>query len=151
MAKPTSKNREIRETSRALPIALLRARETVMAPIREMLNDIGLTEQKWRILRTLEESGRLEQTLIAENACLLLPSVTRITKSMEEQGLLIRVSDHQDKRKMMVEITPQGKKIVRDNSTLSNNIYADLETQLGKDKMEKLLDLLEELKDLKIK
>ena len=146
--KPTS---GIRETSRALPIALLRARETVMAPIREMLNDIGLTEQKWRILRTLDESGRLEQTAIAEKACLLLPSVTRITKSMEDQGLLIRVSDIKDKRKMMVEITKKGAGIVRDNSAFSNQIYADLENKLGKEKMDRLLDLLEELKDMKIK
>jgi len=40
--------------------------ETVMTPFCEMLNEIGLTEQKWRILHTLQESGRLEQTAIAE-------------------------------------------------------------------------------------
>jgi len=150
MIKPSDKQPEIRETSRALPIALLRARETVMAPIREMLNDIGLTEQKWRILRTLEESGKLEQTAIAERACLLLPSVTRITRSMENQGLLIRISDRHDKRKMMVEITEQGRQIIRDNIQFSNDIYRQLETQLGKQKLDQLLDLLEELKASKL-
>ena len=141
---------EIRETSRALPIALLRARETIMAPIREMLNEIGLTEQKWRILRTLEESGRLEQTAISERACLLLPSVTRITRSMEEQNLVVRQSDNNDKRKMMIDITDRGRKIVRENIGLSNEIYTQIENQLGKRKMNELLDLLEELKGMKI-
>ncbi|MDJ0614587.1 MAG: homoprotocatechuate degradation operon regulator HpaR [Rhizobiaceae bacterium] len=140
----------IRETSRALPIALLRARETIMAPIREMLSEIGLTEQKWRILRTLDEFGKLEQTAISDRACLLLPSVTRITKSLESQGLLTRFSDHEDKRKMMVEITDQGRKIVRENITLANEIYDHIETRLGKEKVDDLLDLLAELKDLKI-
>ena len=37
-----------------------------MASIREILNQAGLTEQKWRILHTLEKNGRLEQTAIAE-------------------------------------------------------------------------------------
>ena len=141
---------EVRETSRALPIALLRARETIMAPIRGMLAEIGLTEQKWRILRTLDESGRLEQTAISERACLLLPSVTRITKSLESQGLLLRYSDSGDKRKVLVEITDKGRKIVRENITLANEIYGRIEAHFGKHKMDDLLDLLEELKDMRI-
>ncbi|MEM7288995.1 MAG: homoprotocatechuate degradation operon regulator HpaR [Pseudomonadota bacterium] len=145
-----SSNSEIRETSRALPIALLRARETIMAPIREMLSEIGLTEQKWRILRTLDECGKLEQTAIADKACLLLPSVTRITRSLESQGLLIRESDSRDKRKMMIEITANGRKIVRENITVANEIYSKIEARLGKNKTDNLLDLLEELKDMKI-
>ena len=36
-----------------LPIALMRAREQVMAPIRNMLADSGITEQQWRVLRVL--------------------------------------------------------------------------------------------------
>lgn len=140
----------IRETSRALPIALLRAREAVMAPIREMLNDIGMTEQKWRILRTLEEGGRLEQTAIAERACLLLPSVTRIIRSMEEAGLINRLEDPEDRRRMIVEITEKGRKIIGDNIQLSNKIYQQLETSMGKKKVDELLDLLEELQNMKL-
>ena len=140
----------IRETSRALPIALLRARETVMAPIREMLSTIGMTEQKWRILRTLEEGGRLEQTAIAERACLLLPSVTRIIRSMVDAGLVHRLEDKNDRRRMMVEITEKGRTIIRDNIHLSNQVYRQLEHRLGKKKVETLLDLLQELQDTKL-
>ena len=141
---------EIRETSRALPIALLRARETLMSPIRRMLAEIGLTEQKWRILRILEECGQLEQTAISQRACLLLPSVTRITQSLESQGLLVRSNDDTDKRKMMIKVTDEGRKIVRENMQLANEIYRKIETQLGRKKMDNLLDLLEELKDMEI-
>lgn len=146
MTKTSNTPAQIRETSRTLPIALLRARETVMSPIREMLSEIGLTEQKWRILRTLEECGCIEQSAIAERACLLLPSVTRITRSMEEAGLLIRLADNKDKRRMMIEITKEGRKVIRNNIHLSNEIYHQLETRLGKQKVNLLLDLLDELK-----
>ncbi len=142
---------EIRETSRALPIALLRARETMMAPIRVMLNDIGLTEQKWRILRTLEESGKLEQSALAERACLLLPSVTRIARSMENQGLLNRLGDEHDRRKVMVEITSKGRGVVHENIQFSNDIYRQLENHMGKKKVNDLLDLLEELREVDLK
>jgi len=36
-------------TDRSLPIALLRARETVMEPVRDMLSESGISEQKWRV------------------------------------------------------------------------------------------------------
>ena len=45
-----------------------------MGPIREMLTKSGISEQKWRVLRVLDEMGPVEQTAIAEAACLLLPS-----------------------------------------------------------------------------
>ncbi len=55
----------LRRTARSLPIALLRARERVMGPIREILNESGISEQKFRVLRVVEESGPMEQTALA--------------------------------------------------------------------------------------
>ena len=55
----------IRETSRSLPIALLRARDAVMSRFRPMLQERGFTEQQWRVLRVLDEGGPLDPTEIA--------------------------------------------------------------------------------------
>ncbi len=49
-----------------------------MRPIREMLQRSGITEQQWRVLRVLEETPDIEQSQIADQACILLPSLTRI-------------------------------------------------------------------------
>ena len=78
-------NPAFRKTKRSLPIALLRAREQVMEPIRAMLADSGVTEQKWRVLRVLEEAGEIEPTVIAREACLHLPSLSRILKTMQQE------------------------------------------------------------------
>ena len=107
-----------KSTTRSLPIALLRARETVMAPIRDMLHDIHLTEQKWRILRVLDELGEVEQSTIAHEACLLLPSVTRILRTMEAEGQISRRQDSEDKRRTMVQITDSGRMILETTSQL---------------------------------
>ena len=90
-----------RKTKRSLPIALLRAREEVMVPIRSMLAQSGVTEQKWRVLRVLEEIGEVEPTIIASEACLHLPSLSRILKSMEADGLIQRKEDLEDRRKRL--------------------------------------------------
>ena len=136
-----------KSTSRSLPIALLRARETVMAPVREMLSKSGISEQKWRVIRVLDEVGPMEQTALAQEACLLLPSLTRMLRAMEDEGLLSRASDAHDRRKSIVSITDAGRKVLSDHAEASTAIAAALEARYGSEKLEHLLDLLEELTD----
>lgn len=136
-----------RKTKRSLPIALLRARERVMEPVRGMLAESGVTEQKWRVLRVLEEAGEIEPTVIASEACLHLPSLSRILKSMETDGLILRKEDLEDRRKTLVAISEAGRAILTRHADQSAAIFAALEQRMGKDKIEKVLDLLEELLD----
>ena len=134
-----------RRTDRSLPIALLRARETVMAPIRDMLAESGISEQKWRVIRVLAEAGPLEQTHLAGRACLLLPSLTRIARAMEQDGLITRSVDKDDRRKSIVSITDKGRTILADHAQASAAIFESFSKRFGADRMEQLLDLLEEL------
>ncbi|WP_170761154.1 homoprotocatechuate degradation operon regulator HpaR [Ruegeria lacuscaerulensis] len=135
-------------TSRSLPIALLRARERVMGPIRKMLADAGVTEQQWRVLRVLNEEGPQEPTHLADRACLLLPSLTRILQKLEAKGLILRRAHPCDKRRQIVEITAKGERIIQDNIQITLRLAEDLRTRLGPDRHEALLDLLNDLHDL---
>jgi len=135
----------LRKTSRSLPKALLRARERVMGPIRSMLSDAGVTEQQWRVLRVLEEHGPSDATEIANAACLLMPSLTRILQVLETKELCSRRPHPSDKRRTVVEIAEAGKKLISENIPESNRIFADLESELGSEKFEQLLDLLNDL------
>jgi homoprotocatechuate degradation regulator HpaR len=138
----------LRRTRRSLPIALLRARETVMGPIREMLSQSDINEQKWRVLRVLDERGPSELTQVAKDACLLLPSLTRIIRAMEDEGLATRATDADDRRKSIATITPAGQAVIKAHMAESNAIFARLERDFGRDKLETLLDLLDELQEL---
>jgi len=128
-----------------MTIALLRAREKVMGPIRMMLADAGVTEQQWRVLRVLEEEGPLEPTRIADRACLLLPSLTRILQKLEEKGLISRKSDPQDRRRQIVSVSDAGLQIIQGNLDASMRLTEHLRTQFGPEKYETLLDLLNDL------
>ncbi|SDF83863.1 homoprotocatechuate degradation operon regulator HpaR [Sulfitobacter delicatus] len=135
----------LRRTARTLPIALLRARERVMGPIREILNESGISEQKYRVIRVLDEAGPMEQTALANASCLLLPSLTRMLRAMEEEGLLTRASDPNDGRKSIVTVTDAGQQILQDHADDAAALFADLDERFGKERMEKLLDMLEDL------
>lgn len=132
-------------TARALPIALLRAREAVMGPIRHMLSDAGVTEQQWRVLRVLDEHGTSDATDIAQRACLLMPSLTRILQVLEDKELCRRSPHPTDRRRALIDITDSGRALIAQNMAQTNRIYAEIEAKLGGDKMDQLLDLLNEL------
>lgn len=135
-------------TARSVPIALIRAREKVMGPIREMLSESGITEQQWRVLRVLAESGPLGASTLAERACLLLPSQTRIVQTLSEKGLVTRQADGTDRRKQTVAITDAGGRIIRENLVEAEAIARRIEDVIGKKKLQQLLDILEEFQKL---
>ncbi len=116
-----------------------------MGPIREMLSDVDITEQQWRVLRVLDENGPMDPTRIADQACLLLPSLTRILQKLEEKSLIQRRKDRDDKRRQVVQITASGNKVIKDNLSTSIALVEQLQEKLGQDRYELLLDLLNEL------
>lgn len=134
--------------SRSLPIALMRARENVMTPIRAMLAGSGITEQQWRILRVLSERGPQDSGNLAEGACLLLPSVTRIVQTMMEKGLVTRTTDNTDRRRQQVSITPAGQTIIDNNLTQAMAISQSFIEVLGEAQYDALLDALQSLDNL---
>ncbi|PYG28800.1 homoprotocatechuate degradation operon regulator HpaR [Pelagimonas varians] len=132
-------------TSRSLPIALIRAREGVMAPIREMLSETGITEQQWRVLRVLSEYGALDTTTLADRSSLLFPSLTRIASTMRDKGLITQTRDQADRRRQIIDITEAGQKIITERAAQSAQIVADFRITLGDENYETLLDLLAKL------
>lgn len=138
-----------RATRRSLPISLLRAREAMMSHFRPMLDRHGVNEQQWRVIRVLAEQGRLDASEVAERTHILAPSLTRMIRAMTERGLISKDRDEGDGRRVMLEIAPAGRDLLRKVSPDSAQIYAMLEARFGKDKVEELINLLEELSKLK--
>jgi len=136
---------QLPSTKRSLPIALIRARESLMTPIRAMLAESGLTEQQWRVLRVLSEFGPLDATEVSERVCLLLPSLTRIVRTMCEGGLILRERDKIDKRRQTLSLTDAGQALIEENNPIATQIVEEFKDRLGVEDYELLLDLLEKV------
>lgn len=135
-------------TRRSLPIALLRAREAVMENFRPMLAKHDLTEQQWRVIRILAEQGVIDASDMADKAFILPPSLTRIIRTLEERGLILKLRDDNDGRRVLLEITASGLSIIEQVAPESKAIYDRLQSRFGVAKINILLDLLDELADL---
>ena len=137
----------MRSYDRALPIALLRAREATLAPFRRELDAIGLTVQQWRVIRVLAEGEPRTAGELSELCVLMPPSLSRILKALTAAGLIARVED-EDARRRRVTLTPAGLEKYHDMAGKSAAIYARLEAAYGTGRMEQLLDLLTSLREV---
>lgn len=129
-------------TTRSLPIALIRARESIMPPIRDMLAETGITEQQWRVLRVLAEYGPQNSSTLASRSCLLFPSLTRIAQTMREKGLITLSRDDEDRRRQTITLTKAGQKIIDDKADHAAEIVKDIKKKIGEKRYEQLLDTL---------
>ena len=110
-----------------------------------MLADTGLTEQQWRVLRVLSEFGSTDANTLADRASLLFPSLTRIAATLREKGFVTQERDKRDRRKLLIELTPDGQAIIETHSAAAAQIVEGFKAKLGDGNYELLLDLLAQL------
>ena len=132
-------------TERTLPIALLRARETVMERYRPMLNRLEVTEQQWRVLRVLNEVDAIDASDLADQAAILAPSLSRILKSLRARGFIALRKDPDDGRRTLISLHEDGATFLAAAAPESAAIYKEIETLAGPDRIKTLLDEIDSL------
>ncbi|WP_342309787.1 homoprotocatechuate degradation operon regulator HpaR [Pseudomonas fluorescens] len=133
----------------SLTLTLLQAREAAMSFFRPSLNEHGLTEQQWRVIRILSQHEELEIYQLAELACILKPSMTGVLVRMEAAGLVHRRKAEQDQRRVLVTLAHKGWASFDSMSQCMEENYQRLQAQFGEEKLQTLLGLLDELKTIK--
>ena len=132
---------------RNLPRLLLQAREAVMTHTRPSLREHGLSDQQWRVLRVLGENAHFDEGVetgrVAREAFLLGPSLTGVLTRMERDGLIERRRCPQDARSTVVRATELGLSKVAKLSEAIEAHYAFMESELGKQKLAQLYQLLD--------
>ncbi|AXW61944.1 homoprotocatechuate degradation operon regulator HpaR [Ralstonia solanacearum] len=129
---------------RNLPHLLLRARESFMARFRPILREHGITEQQWRVLRTLNEAGDMEPNQLAEACLILSPSLTRMLAAMEQADMIVRTRSSVDQRRQVISLTPKSRQFLADVEPQVDTTYADIEGQLGRARLETLYRVIDE-------
>ncbi len=138
---------KLRDFHRNLPMALLRARESVMGQFRPNLRKHDITEQQWRVVRALYGHDGMEITALSEQTLLLMPSLTRILKALEGKKIVKRFAVRGDNRRSLIRLSAIGKTLHQKVAPLAETEYAAIEARIGKANLIKLYDLLEKVSD----
>jgi homoprotocatechuate degradation regulator HpaR len=135
----------IKDDRRSLPIALLRAREAVMAWYRPHHRKGGITEQQWRVIRVLYLDGEMDAAALAHRAYLLAPSLSRILKDLETAGYLKRRTGEADSRRSLMSLSPKGAAMVTGAAPFLDRLHREMARRIGGERLDALLALLGEV------
>ncbi len=124
---------------------LAQARERVFAQFRPILNAHGITEQQWRIVRALLETGPLEPCQIVALCGISSPSLAGVLARMEEVGLVSRERVERDRRRLLVSLTDESRALAARMAPEIEAVYVRLERQLDKARLHGLYRSLDEI------
>ncbi len=130
---------------RNLPLLMLQAREAVFSRFRPLLNEAGITEQQWRVIRALLEQGPLEPRQIGEICCLTSPSLAGILARMDDLGLVRRERLPHDQRRVLVSVSPAGEALAKRLAPRVESAYKAFEDAVGAELAVELYALLDKL------
>lgn len=141
----------MKQNTRILPIyrqslagTLLRARESVMGPLRPILRQINLTDPQWRVLRVLADEGSLDPSSLAEASLLHTPSVSRILSELLSRKLILREISPEDKRRSIITISEDGLNLVKSVALQVVPILENYADIFGKERLRNLMNELSE-------
>lgn len=130
---------------RNLPLLLQQARERVIGRFRPLLTAQRLTEQQWRVLRLLLETGPLEPRQISQICNISSPSLAGVLARMENLGLITRQRFDNDQRRVSVTPTPRGRVLAERLAPQIEAAYATIEAHVGSEFTRRLYTMLDEL------
>lgn len=131
-------------STEALPVLLLRARETSLAHIRPILQDHGLTEPQWRVLYVLYRHPDVNAQKLARESCVLSPSLSRILSRFAVDGLILRNISSADQRSVAIKLSAKGKRLYHRIHPKLEAQFQRLKEQSGADSIRQLNQLLQE-------
>lgn len=118
---------------------LTQAERGVTRQLGGVLKQEGCTVERWRILVLLADGASHPMSEIAESALLPAPTITRLIDRMVADNLAYRQADPQDRRRVLVRITPRGRalrkrlglRIEASQATILADAEDDTVAQLG--------------------
>ena len=81
----------------------------------KLLEESGsdLTPEQYFMLYRLHEADGRSQIELADRVLVDRPNVTRLVDALEKKKLVRRTADDQDRRKTLVHLTPDGRRLIR--------------------------------------
>jgi DNA-binding MarR family transcriptional regulator len=115
-----------------------RARADVQAALAEH----GLATSDYGVLVALADFGALSQQQLADRLDADKSHIVRLIDQLEQRGLVTRAPDPTDRRRHRIELTPDGRKLVRTVTPVAERVEAAHLETLSASERRTLGDLL---------
>lgn len=115
---------------------------------RRTLQPLGLTIPQYRVLLLLNKRDGLRLTTLSEHLIRAKSTITRIVDQLEQQGLVVRTSDLEDRRAQRVLLTDKGANLLVEARIAQENMLVQrMNIALSSAEQTDILALLQKLHD----
>lgn len=104
-------------------IALRKIIQSIDLNSRSLVKRVGLTGPQLLILQEILKSGEVSGGKLAKAASLSQATVTGILERLEKRGLVSRRRSDKDKRIVLVQVTPEGKQLLKNAPSLMQESF----------------------------
>ncbi|WP_374970357.1 MarR family winged helix-turn-helix transcriptional regulator [Terrabacter sp. BE26] len=128
--------------------SLMRAHQIVLARVEATLKPLGVTFARYEVLMLLwfSKRGSLPMKVIGSRLQVHPTSVTNAVDRLEDAGLVTRSTHPDDRRAMLVALTPAGRELAeRATKVLNAEVFE--QPDLGAEDVRSLVDVLTRLRD----
>lgn len=113
--------------------------------LADRLRPGGIPIEQFRILEALTQRGPHSMGELAASVLVERPTLTKIIDRMTAAGLVFRIPDDRDRRRVNIALAPEGEALYRRLSGVSAEQERQLAARLDADKAEALRELLRTL------
>ncbi len=106
----------------------------------------GLTPMQWAVLAKLLEIGRTSQTALGRAVAMDAATVKGTVDRLVARGLVLRLQDAEDRRKLLVDLTAEGREAVLRNLDAAAAITRETLAPLTEDEARRLFLLLAKMR-----
>jgi DNA-binding MarR family transcriptional regulator len=124
---------------------LARASSIASAEFHTRVKERGVAIPVWRILAVLKGTAGVTVGELAARCLANQPTITKTVDRMQAQGLVVRMTDAGDRRRVFVRLTPAGESLVDELIGDARRHQAMLEQAMGVAESRVLVDALQRL------
>ncbi len=99
------------------------------------LNQHGASLTTWAVLRSADHEAGLSQRELAARMSIESPTLVRHLDRLEDEGLVVRRRDDQDRRVVRIELTAAGRRRYAELRTVAASVDAQLRSLLDHDEV----------------
>lgn len=141
-------NRDYIETAHHSVIDLISTGNWVQDQISEILKPFKLSNPQFNVLRILRgQKGKpASLSCVSDKMIHKMSNTTRLVDKLMEKGLVDRIICPENRRKVEITITEEGLKLLQKIDGILEETEAQLMSDLNKDELEQLQQLLTRIK-----
>jgi len=123
---------ETQETSGSISLlySVKRVEQAIRSHADDLLRPAGITALQYTALTVLERHDGVPAAQLARNSFVTAQSMADMVRALEERGLIVRATNAQNRRELLIRLTDDGRQLLADHAdsfaALENRMIADM-------------------------